>query len=122
VLGAAASTIVVGIVVYAVSSATFPYWIDYVKNPLYEISFRMIGDDLVAPSLGGVAVDGALALVPYAALVAGVTGWAIHRVCGWRGLAVAVVLAAAIVAGYQWFPRSGAAGEHAYGYVLTHAG
>jgi hypothetical protein len=122
VVGAAAATIVVGVVVYAVSSATFPYWIDYVKNPLYEISFRMLGDDLVAPSLGSDVADGVVSMLPYAAIVAGVTGWAIQRACGWRGLAVAVVVAATIVTAYQWFPRSGAAGEHAYGYVLTHTG
>jgi hypothetical protein len=63
-----------------------------------------------------------ISMLPYAAIVAGLTGWAIQRVSGWRGLAVAVVVAAAIVTAYQWFPRSGAAGEHAYGYVLTHTG
>jgi hypothetical protein len=122
VAGAAASTIVVAVVVYTVSSATFPYWVEYVQNPLYELSFRMLGDDLVAPNLGSVVTDGVLALLPYAALVVGVTGWAIQRVAGWRGLAVAVVVGAVIIVAYRWFPRSGAAGEHAYGYVLTHAG
>src|SRR5262249_19873866 len=121
VAGAAASTIIVGVVVYAVATATFPYWIDYVQNPLYEISFRMIGDGLAAPSAGSaLGVPALLAIVPYLLIVVGLTGWAIARVATWRGLALAAALGAAILIGYAWFPRSGARGDHAYGYVLTH--
>ena len=118
VIGGAAGLVVVGVVVYTASAMTFPYWIDYVKNPLYELTFRMLGDGLVAPNvLTAAGATGLATIVPFVALVAGVTGWAIQRVAGWRGLAIAGAIGAVVIGAYAAFPRSGAQGDKAYAYV-----
>jgi hypothetical protein len=118
VVGAAAGLVVASVVVYTASAMTFPYWIDYVKNPLYELTFRMLGDGLVAPNLlTAVGADGLGTVLPFVGLVAGVTGWTIQRAAGWRGLALAGAIGAVIIAGYAAFPRSGAQGDKAYAYV-----
>jgi hypothetical protein len=117
VLGAAAGMIVVGVAVYAVSAATFPYWIDYVANPLYELAFRMVGDGLFAPDIVG--IPGVAGVVPFAALVAGVMAWAVVRACRWRGLAICSAVGVAILLAYSLFPATGARSEHAYAYVRS---
>src|SRR5439155_1429334 len=51
-LAGAAGLVIVGTVVYCVSAATFPYWPDLYRNPLYEVTLRLLGD-------GGADVGGA---------------------------------------------------------------
>lgn len=120
VLGAAASTIVVGVVVYGLSTLTFPYWPDNLKNPLVEVTFRMLGDNLVAPNLGSaIGLAGIAGALPYLAAVFGLLGYALVRLATWRGALVAVVIAAAFVGAVSQLPRSGATGERVYGNVRT---
>lgn len=116
-LGAVSGAVIVGVTIYALSSATFPYWPDVLKNPFRDVTLRMLGEDLVAPNLGGaLGLPGVLGLVPYVALVGGVTGWAIARVAQRRGLAVAVAAAAAMLLAYLLVPGGPATGS-AYAYV-----
>ncbi|HEX7837205.1 MAG TPA: hypothetical protein VF469_07060, partial [Kofleriaceae bacterium] len=71
-LGAAAGLVGAGVVIYVLSSATFPYWPDSVHHPLYEVTFRLLGDDLVAPNLGSaLGISGVAGMLPYAAVAFG---------------------------------------------------
>ena len=118
-LAIAAGAIVIGVVIYAGSTATFPYWPDSVANPLYDVMFRLIGDNLVAPNLGQrLGLDGIASIAPYLAIVAGVVGLTIVRVAGARALALALVIAAVVIAGYRLFP-SNAYADRAYRNVRT---
>lgn len=119
VLGALASSIVVGVGVYALAAVTFPYWPDSLANPFAEVTLRMLGDGLVAGSLGAaLGVGGVIGVVPYLVLVAGALGTALARAAGARGLVIAVVLGGLILAGYAQLPRSPRAhGERVYGVV-----
>ena len=120
VLGAAAGTIVVGVVVYGLTTVTFPYWPDSLKNPLVEVTFRMLGDNLVAPNVGSaLGITGIAGVLPYLALVFGTLGYALHRAATWRGMVFAFAIGAAIIAGVSQLPRSGANGERVYGNVRT---
>ena len=99
--GIAAGAIGVGVCVYVLSSATFPYWPDTVRHPLYDVTFRLLGEGAVAPNLGSaLGVAGIAGIVPYLAIASGALGVAVWRSGGVRGLAVAVGVALVIVVGY----------------------
>ena len=120
VLGAAAGTIVVGVVVYGLTTVTFPYWPDSLKNPLVEVTFRMIGDNLYAPNVATVfGIRGIIGALPYLALVFGTLGYALVRASTWRGMLIAFAIGAAIIGGVSQLPRSGANGDRVYGNVET---
>lgn len=120
VLGAAAASIVVGVIVYGLSTVTFPYWPDSLRNPLVEVTFRMLGDNLVAPNLGSaIGIGGIAGAVPYLAAVFGLLGYALVRAATWRGALIAVAIAAAFVGVVSQLPRSGAASDRVYGNVRT---
>lgn len=103
--GAAAGLLVVGVAIYALAAATFPHWPDSFRHPIYEVMFRLLGDGLVAPNLGSaVGIGGIAGIAPYLAIVGGLLGAAIAGAAGWRGLAIAVVVGAAILIAYRAFP------------------
>ncbi|MEJ7603110.1 MAG: hypothetical protein WKG01_34805 [Kofleriaceae bacterium] len=105
-LGAAAGTIVVGVIIYTLTSATFPYWPESIAHPLYEVTFRLVREGLVAPNLASAfGLTGVLGIVPFLAIAWGVTGRAIVRAAGWRGFAIAVAVGVAWVAAYAVLPR-----------------
>jgi len=105
-LGVAAGLIATGVVIYVLSSATFPYWPDSVRHPLYDVTFRLLGDNLVAPNLGSaLGIPGIAGLVPYLGLAFGVLGVAIVRLAGPRGLAIAAAVTAAILVAYAAIPH-----------------
>ncbi|MGE5180759.1 MAG: hypothetical protein ACM31C_01795, partial [Acidobacteriota bacterium] len=92
-LAIAAGAIVAGVAVYALSAATLPQWPNSLRDPLYEVTLRLLANDAVAPNAGGaLGISGVAGIVPYLALVAGVTGWAIWRAAGARALAIAAVV------------------------------
>ncbi|HWO25924.1 MAG TPA: hypothetical protein VNO30_44625 [Kofleriaceae bacterium] len=106
-LGAAAGTIAIGVIIYTAAAATFPHWPDRYRSPLYEVTFRLLADGLVAPSLGSwLGLGGIASALPYFALVAGLLGWSIVRAGGWRTLAVAAAVAIAVIGSYSWLPRT----------------
>lgn len=120
-IGAAAGTMAVGVAIYAAAAATFPHWPDRYRNPLYEVTFRLLGDGLAAPSLGGViGVGGVVGVVPYFVLVGGLLGWAIRRVGGWRAVALAAGVAAAVIGAYATV-RGTPGGDPAYRGVVRPA-
>ena len=113
--GIAAGVIGVGVCVYVLSSATFPYWPDSVRHPLYDVTFRLLGDDLVAPNLGGaLGVAGIAGILPYLAIAFGALWGVVWRVVGVRGLVVAVGVAAAILVGYGQLPHHELQADTAY--------
>jgi hypothetical protein len=114
-LGIAAGLVGAGVVVYVLSSATFPYWPDSVPHPLYDVTLRLLGDNLVAPSLGSaLGVPGVAGIVPYLAIALGALGLAIWRLAGVRGLAIATLVTSALIAGYSQVPHGGARADAAY--------
>ena len=121
--GALAGTIVVGVVVYAMSSATFPYWPDSMQHPLFDATFHLLVDGLVAPNAGNVlGLGGIASLVPYVLLVGGLLGSSIHRACGWRGLLLAAGIGAATIILYSALPYGDARARHAYDFVRLAVG
>lgn len=123
-LGVAGGTIVVGVAVYALSSATFPYWPDSLKHPLVEVTFRMLGDGLVAGNVGSaLGVGGLAGVVPYLVLVAGLLGVVLVRAATWRGAALAGVIGGIWLVAYAQLPRSAPAhGERVYKVVRAAVG
>jgi hypothetical protein len=116
--GVAAGLVGVGIAVYTLSTATFPYWPDYFEHPLYDITLRLLQENLVGPSVGSMlGVPGIAAIVPALALVAAAFGAAVWRSAGARSLAIAVLVTGAILAGYGWLPHGGPRANGGYRYV-----
>jgi hypothetical protein len=100
--------VLVGVVVYTVAATTYPHWPIAFTNPLYDVSFRLLGDGLAPRSLGtAVGLRGIPSLLPMylavAALCVVLFGTTRKRLIT---TAVALVLAAGIVWGYGRFPRS----------------
>ena len=112
----AVAALAVSVVVYAVSNAVFPHFPDRFANPLYEVTFRLLGEGHAPYNLGWtVGLRGIASLIPYFALLAVVVG----RVAipsrdklgsGLAGLA----LAAIVIAAYSLFPGAGPEAELAY--------
>ncbi len=114
-LGLLCAPIVSAVVVYVASSATFPYWPDSLKNPLYEVSFRLLGDFAGAPTaLSALGMPLFAGVLPFLVGAALLVGWAIQRVAGWRGLVVACVGGALIIAAFALVPGTGPHAERAY--------
>jgi hypothetical protein len=115
-LGAIASSIFVGVFIYALSSATFPYWPDSVKNPVRDITVQLLVDGYVGPNLGDTfGLGGVLGIIPYLLVVFGAVGWVIHRLAGRRGLVLSVAIALVMLGAYMLVP--GGTPNHEYDYV-----
>ncbi len=115
VLGALFGTALSAIAIYSLGAATFPYWPDSLKNPLYEVTFRLLGDNAVAPNVGGaLGIAGIAGIVPFLAATLGLAGWAIQRSAGWRGLVAAIVVSGAILGAFALVPGTGPHAERAY--------
>jgi hypothetical protein len=113
--GIAAGLLGAGVCIYVLSSATFPYWPDSVRHPLYDVTFRLLGENLTAPNLGrALGARGILGLVPYLAVALGAFGLAIGRAAGARSLAIAAVVTAGILAGYAAIPHGEPRADAAY--------
>jgi hypothetical protein len=115
VIGGLAGSIVSACIIYCASTATFPYWPDSLKNPLYEVTFRLLHDGAVAPNVANaLGVGGLISVAPMLLVCAALVGWAIQRAAGWRGLAAATLVGAAIIGLFALAPRTGLHAERAY--------
>jgi hypothetical protein len=122
VLGAACGLIVAAVVIYSTAAATSPYWPDSMRHPLYEVTFRFVRDGVFVPNLlSACGVSGLAGIVPFVAVVVGTTGWAIVRAAGWRGLAIAVVVGAVLIAALWLVPHGGADADAKYTRTLVPA-
>ena len=92
----------IGVVVYTVSTATLPTWPETFANPLYEIAFRLLGDRAVAPN--ALSILGVASAIILFAGIAALVGLAIVRAgAGLRGLAIAIAICiAGAVAGFAF--------------------
>ena len=114
-LAIACGMIMAGVVVYGLSSATFPYWPDSMPDPLYEVTFRLLGDDAVAPNVGQLSgLSGVITVLPLLVLIQALLGWAIRRVVGWRGLLISQAVAFAIIFSLSLVPHGGPVAERGY--------
>ena len=105
-LAGAGALIVVGVTVYVLSTATFPYWPEAFKDPLYDVAFHLLRDNAVAGNVGSaLGIEGVPGIVPYLLVAFGVVGWALQRLAGWRVVAVAAVVGVGLIAAYALFPR-----------------
>jgi hypothetical protein len=115
----ACGAIVTSVAIYVLTAATLPYWPDGMNNPLYEVTFRLLGDNAVAPSLGSACgIPGLLGVLPALAAAAGVTGWAIARFAGRRALIYAVVVAVVLLGALSLVPHGGGYADGAYHRTL----
>jgi hypothetical protein len=121
VLGIAAGTIVTGVAIYTLANLTFPYWPDSVKNPLVEVTFRMLGNGLVAPNVGSaLGLPAWLAVVPYLLLIHVLLFRTIYRAGGSRAPVIAAAVGTAILVAYAFLPQSPRAHtDHVYSVVRT---
>jgi hypothetical protein len=110
----------VGVAVHAGSVVEFPHFPEKFKNPIYEVTLRLMGDGLAAPNLGMMAgLPGLWSLAPYALLVGAVWGAVLVGPRGpWRprlvAAAVAVAVTAAVLVAYGGFRRGGRVADEAY--------
>jgi len=113
--GVLCAPIVSAVVIYTAATITMPYWPDSLRNPLYEVTFRLLADGAAsANALSAVGVPPLASALVYLAGAFALVGWAIQRVAGWRGLLVAWIGGAAIVAAFAAVPGTGAHADRAY--------
>lgn len=115
VIGICSGLILVGVIVYTVSTATLPTWPDTFTNPLFEVAFRLLHDGAGAPTI--LHTHSAIGVVPVLALVGICVGVAIVNAGGGRrGLVIAIAIAVLAMAGFHALGTSGAAEQ---GYART---
>jgi len=93
-----------GVIVMVVAATTYPHWPTAFKNPLHEVSFRALGEGLAPHSLGtALGLRGLPSLLPLYAVVLALA----IRLLGPRRRTTyaALLLAAALVWAYGFFPR-----------------
>ncbi len=110
----------VGVFIYTASAVEFPHFPEKFKNPLYEVTLRLVSDGLAAPNLGMVAgLPGAWSLAPFALLVGAAWAAVLLGPAGpWRprlvAAGVAVAVTATIVLAYGGFRGGGRIADEAY--------
>lgn len=114
--GLALGLVMVGVVVYASSVMVFPHFPEVFANPLYEVTFRLLGDDLVAYSPGwALGLRGVVSALPYFMVLAAMLVYvALPGRTSWRSAVVGAVTALAILAAYGSFERGGPRADGAY--------
>lgn len=114
--GIAVGLVLVGVVVYALSCAQYPHFPEKFRNPLYEVTFRLIADGHAPYNAGWLlGLRGFASLVPYLIVLAAVAGWAaLPDRRAWRSAALGVALAVAIIAAYGAFEGGGPVADEAY--------
>lgn len=106
--GPAIGLMLVGIVIYTLSCAEYPHFPERFKNPLYEVTFRLIGDGYAPYNLGYVfGLRGFWSLLPLFAVIAAFLGYVVMPTRRhWRSAALAVGVAAVIIASYSTADRA----------------
>lgn len=117
----ALALVVVGVVVYSLSCAQFPHFPETFHNPLYELTFRLMRDDLAPYNLGwALGLRGFASLLPLLVVLALVIGAvALPERARWRSAVPGLALAGGILALYGLFPGGGPAADRAYEWVTT---
>jgi hypothetical protein len=129
VLGAASGLVLAGVAIYTLAVATLPYWPDGVgpqhvllRDPLYEVAFRLARDHAFAPNLGNVlGLRGIAGIAPFVVGSFALAGWTIARAASLRGLALAIAIAVVVLGLFAAVPRTGPAADRAYVQTLLPA-
>lgn len=114
--------VIAGGVVFVAAATTYPHWPDGLRNPLYELVFRLLWRGYAVHSLGTVVgLTGVASLLPLYLLAFGWCLWLLLR--GWRRPvligALACVLAGGLVATHRLFPLTGSYSNRVWGYVTA---
>jgi hypothetical protein len=129
------ASIVVGVVINVVAATTFPHWPTDLKNPLYELSFRLLREGYAPWSLGSLfGLRGLAALAPLYVAVVWLTSsllwscWSCWRCwrC-WRrprsivGIGLTLALAVGILVADRYVPHttSDAVQSEVWAYVMA---
>jgi hypothetical protein len=114
--------VMASVVIFVTAATTYPHWPENIRNPMYDLVFRLLGHGYAVHSLGTlVGLHGLASILPLYLFVAAFTFWLL----GWGSrrtklaTAAAFVLAAGIVLGHRAFPRTGPYIERAYGYITA---
>lgn len=112
----------VGVLIYAATSAQFPYFPERFRNPVHEVTLRLWSEGFAAPNpLRWLGVPGIWSLLPYVvavALAVGLTARAALASRRWVGsLAASLALATLLLAALGLAPASGASGEAGFAWV-----
>jgi hypothetical protein len=124
-VAAVAGLIVIGVVIYVLSSLTFPYWPDtaqghVVKHPLVDVTFALLGDNLVAPNLGSaIGIGGVIGVLPVLLMIGVLLALTLRSIVGDRGVAIAGLVAAILLVGYALLPHGGPGGQRAHEFART---
>jgi hypothetical protein len=119
---AAQALVVAGAVLYFVAITTYPHWPENLLNPLYELSFRLLGRGYAVHSLGtALGLHGIRAVLPLYAFGLGLLIWLLARGPrrAWWMTVLACVLGGAIIYGHRSFPRTGPYAQRAWGFVTS---
>jgi hypothetical protein len=113
--------VAVGVVVYALSSVAFPHFPEIFANPLYEVTFRLLGEGLAPYSLGwALGLRGWVSLLPYLAVLAAVVVYMALPGRGyWRSAILGLAGAALIIAAYSRFDRGGPRADQTYQRITS---
>lgn len=121
-LGVASGAIVGSVIIYVMAAVTLPYWPDSFRNPLYGVTFRLVGDGAFAPSVGRlVGISDSIASAIYVASAIWLVGWAIKRASHGRGALLAVAIGAAFIASFALAPPDPPAARRSYLQTLLPA-
>jgi hypothetical protein len=119
----AQALVVSACVVFVTAATTYPHWPEQIRNPLYELSFRLLRDGYAVHSLGTwVGLRGIWSLLPLYVLAAGLVLWLLasptrprHRNTTVAAFALGVVL----IMGVGMFPLTGPYADQAYRFVTS---
>jgi hypothetical protein len=120
----AQSLVVASAVVFVTAATTYPHWPEQIRNPLYELVFRLLREGYAVHSLGTlVGLRGLVSLLPLYVLAAGLLFWLMASGTTWlrhRYTAVAAfALGAVLIMGHRMFPLTGPYAERAYHFVTS---
>jgi hypothetical protein len=104
------------VVIHVVAIATYPHWPTSFRHPLYELSFRALGEGVSAPSLGGwLGLSGLISVLPVFVVAAALWAWA----AGAKRFATlaGATLAVGIVLSYALLPRTPGGTAKQFTYV-----
>jgi hypothetical protein len=118
----AQGAVLVSAIIFVAAVSTFPQWPEDLKNPLFELVFRLAYHGYAPWSLGTVlGLRGLLALLPLYLGGLAFIFWMFSR--GQRqalaGALLAVVVAGGLLGAYRTFPLTGAYANRAWSYITS---
>ena len=114
--------VVAAAIVFLGAATTYPHWPEEIRNPLYELVFRLLGDGYAVHSLGTlVGLRGLWSLLPLYLFAGAMAFWLLSRGSrfGTVVTALAFVIGSGIIVGHRAFPLTGPYAERAYHYVTS---